>query len=195
MNGDKQKLLIAELGEERVKFDEKLAYHTHAKVGGPAEFFYIATTQKELINALNLCNELKIPYFVFGNGTKILISDQGMKGFIIRNRTSAIKINGIKGKVGRAGIGIEEALVEVDSGVSLRKLNEFLINEKLKEGIFSNSMNATVGGAVFVDKLLQNMCQKILVWEKGDVFEIEAEQLNRYNQIVLSLILKVKAKD
>src|SRR6266542_3434036 len=116
---DKIKLLTFALGQERVKLNEKLSYHTFSKLGGPAKAFYIATSQKELILALDTSLELKIPYLILGSGTKILPSKNGFEGLVIKNRTSSIKIGGVKGKVSAKGIGVEEALVEVDSGVSL----------------------------------------------------------------------------
>ncbi len=187
-------LLVQTYGSERIKFDEKLAYHTFSKLGGPAEAFFIATSQKELISILDSALELKIPYFVFGSGTKMLVSDQGIKGLVIKNRTGNIKIGGIKGKVGRNGIGIEEALIDVDSGVSINKLNEFLKEQNLKEFEGVNSHSATVGGAILLDPQLQSMATNVKVWENGGVFDIDQTELRRNRHIILSIVFKVKAK-
>jgi UDP-N-acetylmuramate dehydrogenase len=186
-------LLVQTYGSERIKFDEKLSYHTFSKVGGPAEAFFIATSQKELISILDSALELKIPYFIFGSGTKILISDQGINGLVIKNRTGNIKIGGIKGKVGRAGIGIEEALIEVDSGVSINKMNEFLKQQNLKPFEGMSSTSATVGGAILLDELLQAMATNVKVWENGGVFDIDLSELKRNAHIILSVVFKVKA--
>jgi UDP-N-acetylmuramate dehydrogenase len=191
---DKIKLIIAEVGEERIKLDEQLSYHTFSKLGGAAQYFYIATTQRELIKIMDLSWELKIPYIILGNGTKLLVSEKGFSGLVIKNRTSAIKIGGIKGKVGKAGIGIEEALVEVDSGVSLNKLNEFLKEQKLKQIDSFSSLKSSVGGAIFLDKELQELAQQVNVWDKGAVSVILTEELNIRDQVVLSAVVKVKAE-
>src|SRR3989344_3859314 len=79
---DKFKILKSTFGAERIKFDEKLSHHTFSKLGGPAEAFYIATSQKELISILDSVNQLKVPYFIFGGGTKIMISDKGIRGLV-----------------------------------------------------------------------------------------------------------------
>lgn len=193
-NLEKIKLLIQRFGPERVKLGEKLAYHTFSKLGGPAEGFFIATSQKELINILDAAFDLKLPFFVFGSGTKILVSDKGMDGLVIKNRTTTIKISGIKGKVGGGGLGIEEALIEVDSGVSLGKLNGFLKEQNLAEVLGISSSQATIGGAVFLDPQLQGITNIVKVWDKGDVFETDVMRLQRLNHVVLSVILKVKAR-
>lgn len=186
-------LLSQTLGPERLKFDEKLSYHTFSKVGGPAQAFYIATSQSELVNVLDLAHQLKIPIFIFGSGTKIVISEKGMNGLIIKNRTGSIKISGIKGKVKRDGLGVEEALIEVDSGVSIKKLNEFLQKQHLTRFQGVSSEHATIGGAIFIDLHLKDLAGDIKVWDKGAIFNIKATSLNRAEQIVLSCILRVKA--
>lgn len=193
-NLEKIKLLIQRFGPERIKLGEKLSFYTFSKLGGLAEGFFIATSQKELINILEAAFDLKLPFFIFGSGTKILISDNGMDGLVIKNRTGNIKISGIKGKVGRGGLGIEEALIEVDSGVSLGKLNSFLKEQNLAEVMGINSPHATIGGAIFLDPQLQGITNVVRVWEKGDIFEIDALRLQRLNHVVLSVILKVKAR-
>ena len=188
---DKIKLLVNTLGSERVKLNEKLSHHTFSKIGGPAKYFYIATNQNELQRVLNLAYQLDIPIFVLGNGTKFLTSAQGIKGLVVKNRTSQIKIGGVKGKVSQKGLGIEEALVEVDSGVSLGKLNEFLKSQGLKEIINLNSLNATIGGSLQLDPNLDQTIQKIKVWEQGEILEIDFIDLKRIRQVVLSVVLKI----
>lgn len=192
---EKIKLLENTLGPERVKLNEKLSHHTFSKLGGPAQAFYIATSQHELINILNLANSLVLPLFVFGSGTKLAISDKGLRGLVIKNRSGALKIGGIKGKVKKGGLGIEEALIEVDSGVSFTKLNEFLVKQHLMRFQGISSQHATIGGAIFIDSTLREMTKEVKVWEKGMVFGIEVASLSRGRHIVLSCIIKVKAKE
>lgn len=189
---EKIRLVKQVLGPQRVKLGEKLAHHTFAKIGGPAEIFYIATTVPELINALDLADQLSLIYHVIGAGTKMLIAEQGLKGLVIKNRTTVIKISGVKGKVDRSGLGVEQAFIEVDSGSSLGKLNEFLRSQHLQEIAGLSSDKSSVGGAIFLDPNLQQLVQKIRVWQKGAVRDLEMSQLKRGRQIVLQVFLKVK---
>jgi len=191
---NKFKLLVSEFGEERIKFNEPLKFHTATKLGGPAECFFIATSTKELEKILNSAYELKIPFFIFGGGTKVLISDEGIKGLVIKNRTSGIKIGGIKGKVGRAGIGVEEATLEVDSGVSVGYLNEFLDKQNLKKIDIFNSPLSTIGGSLFLDSYLQEACQKVKIWENGEIMEVEVIDLKKDQHVIMSAAIKVRSK-
>lgn len=190
---DKKSLLISTLGQERVKIDEKLFYHTFSKIGGTAECFYIATKELELEEALETAFTLKIAVTVFGSGTKILFSKKKIGGLVIKNRTNQIKISGIKGKVGKEGIGVAEALIEADSGVTLSGLNDYLKGQALKPIDSFNSLSGTIGGSIFLDVNLQNMTQKIKVWEEGEVLDIESIDLRRDKQVILSAVFKVKA--
>lgn len=190
---DKYNLVIKELGEVRVKLGESLKYHLASGFDVKAECFYIATSIKELTEALDLAKELKIPFFLFGAGTKILISEKQV-GLTIKNRTSGIRVSGVKGKVSVKGIGVDEAMVEIESGVSLQKINDFLKDQKLRQFNFPYIPNATIGGSLYVTPPLQDLTQKVKVYDDGQVSEIEVFDLKR-TDIVLSIIIKVKAAD
>lgn len=193
MLSDKLRLLVATFGSERIKFNEKISSYTHSKLGGQAEAFFIATNQKELVKILDVIYQLKIPFFLFGNGTKILISDEGIKGLVIKNRTNSIKLSGMKGKVGKFGLGVEEASIEADSGVSLEQLNNYLNQQNLIQLKTSSFIQSSLGGALFWDLYLQNYIQKVKIWQSGKIDDINIKELNR-SQIILSVLIKVKAK-
>lgn len=189
---DKFKLIEQALGKERVKLDEPLKYHIANETSGKAQCFYIATSINELEQALNLARELKIPYFVFGAGTKVMIPEFGIEGLVIKNRTSGIKISGVKGKVSSKGIGVEEAMVEAESGVSIQKLNDFLTAQGLAVLQGAITPDSTVGGSLYIDTRLQDAVQKIKVWSEAQVSDIDILELKR-SDIILSAILKVKS--
>lgn len=189
----KYKLIELQLGSVRVKFEESLKYHLASPTESKAKCFYVATTIKELTEAIDLAKELKISFTLFGAGTKSLITDD-IEGLIIKNRTSGIRISGVKGKVSVNGIGVDEAMVEIESGVSLGKTNDFLKEQKLRSFNFPFIPNATIGGSLFVTPPLQDLVQKIKVYSDGEISDIDTYELKR-DDIILSVILKVKSAD
>ncbi len=200
---DKLKLVERELGTVRVKYDESLKYHLASGFDVSAQCLYIATTIKELTHVLDLTRELKIPFFLFGAGTKVLPShsdgkvsliSKKIEGLTIKNRTGGIRVSGVKGKVSVKGIGVDEAMVEIESGVSLSKTNEFLKDQKLRQFNFPYIPNSTIGGALYVTPPLQDLTQKVKIWSDGEISDIEVYDLKR-TDIVLSIIIKVKAAD
>lgn len=58
--------------------------YTSYKIGGPAQYFYIARSDDEVVAAVQTAMKLGIPYFLLGGGTNILISDQGFQGLVIK---------------------------------------------------------------------------------------------------------------
>lgn len=189
---EKIKILTNVLGEVRIKLDEPLKYHLENAPPGKARVFYIATNLKELEQVLNLSHELRIPFFLVGSGTKMIIPDRGLEGFVIKNRTSGIKVSGVKGKVSPKGIGVDEAMVEVESGVSFQKLDEFLKHQGLKPLEFTFLGSSTTGGSFSATPQLQAMTQKVRVFSDGEVSDIDILDLKR-GDYILSIILKVKS--
>ena len=190
---EKYNLLRKSFGDHRLKLNEPLRHHAYSRPAALAEAFYIATSAYELTQILDAAYELGLPYQVFGAGTKVVFPNPKLHGVVIKNRTAGIKIGAVKGKVGREGIGVEEALVEADSGVSLARLNEFLSRQNLV-GVSSPSLiESTLGSLVRFDAAVQSLVQKIRVWERGRVEEVALSQL-RNGQIILSIILKVKSQ-
>lgn len=74
------------------KTNHLLAPYTTVKIGGPAEVFYEAKDQAKLIDLLLFVRKNKLPVTIIGWGANVLISDQGIKGLVIRNVAGEIKI-------------------------------------------------------------------------------------------------------
>jgi len=75
------------------KLDEPLAGYTTFKIGGPADILAFAKTKKDLINAIESAKKNDVPYTILGGGSNILISDKGIRGLVIRNHASEMKIH------------------------------------------------------------------------------------------------------
>ena len=85
-------------------------------------------------------------------------------------------------------------MVEVDSGVSLGKLVEFLDSQKLSIGGFTN-LPGSIGGNLFLSQFLQMVCKSIKVLDsENEVEEISSDELSLKKHIILSATLRVKAK-
>jgi UDP-N-acetylmuramate dehydrogenase len=70
--------------EEIVEQDHLLAPHTWYRLGGPADYFIRPRTTKELKDVVRRCNENHIPVYVMGRGSNLLVSDEGVRGTVIR---------------------------------------------------------------------------------------------------------------
>ncbi len=197
----KFKLIVDSFGKDRFKFDEQIKDYTALNVGGPAKLFFIAFTTAEIIKIVGMCRQLKLPYFLFGTGSKMMISDNGFDGLVIKNRTKNIHVVSVKGKATRFGIGVDEALIEVESGVSINKMVEFLDSQGLSSAGLEG-MQGSVGGNVIFSRFLQTKAKSIKVYTldpdrigvEGEVDEIEATTLSPKKHMILSAVFRIKAK-
>ncbi|MDD5147123.1 MAG: FAD-binding protein [Candidatus Daviesbacteria bacterium] len=190
----KYKLIIDSFGKDRFKFNEPLKNHTTSGFGGPAKIFFIAFSAKELIKIISMCRQLGLPYFLFGSGSKIMISDLGFDGLVIKNRIKDIQTVSVKGKVTKYGIGVQEAAIEAESGLSIKKWVEYLNAQNLEALEFMN-LPGTIGGNLFLSKFLQNHAKSIKVLDlRSEIVEIAAENLNPRKHIIISAVFRIKAK-
>jgi UDP-N-acetylmuramate dehydrogenase len=67
-----------------VRFDEPLASATWWNVGGPADAFVAATNADELAFVLRWSRKRKLPWFVLGAGSNLLVGDGGIRGVVVR---------------------------------------------------------------------------------------------------------------
>jgi UDP-N-acetylmuramate dehydrogenase len=120
--------------------NESLRQYTSFKIGGPAEVLSMPDNVDELLSDIAFCEQNNTPYRILGNGSNILVSDKGVKGFVIRLHDACNKIR-----------LINENTVEVGSGVSLQKFINFSIDNNLYGNEPLYSIPGTLGGAIYMN--------------------------------------------
>jgi len=83
--------------EKIVETDHPLAKHTWYSLGGPADFFIRPKTTKQLKEVVQRCNENKIPIYVMGFGSNLLVGDEGVRAAVIKleaNQFAQMNFNG-----------------------------------------------------------------------------------------------------
>ena len=63
--------------------NEPMKKHTTFKIGGPADMYVSIGSIDELSEIIKLAKETQTPYTVIGNGSNILVSDNGIRGLVI----------------------------------------------------------------------------------------------------------------
>lgn len=124
--------------KERAKRNEPLAKHTTARIGGPADLLIEARTTEELIALAQRADEISLPYIVLGGGANMLVSDLGVRGLVIINRTKELKFI----------IRDISARLEVDSGVVLATMARDCIERGLAGFEWAIGVPGTIGGAI-----------------------------------------------
>lgn len=124
---------------DRVLCNEPMSKHTTFRVGGPADIFISIKDEKEAEKIIRLLCDFNTPYFVIGNGSNLLVKDEGFRGAIV--------------EIGRnfAEISIKDDVVTASAGALLVKV----ANEAYKAGLtgleFASGIPGTIGGGVFMN--------------------------------------------
>lgn len=128
------KLIDKGIKTENIFIDEPMSKHTSFKVGGKADLFVKTYSLEEIKKVLKVSKENNIPLFVLGNGTNILVKDEGFRGIILQVKLEDIKINGTQ--------------VIVGSGVKNAILSKKMIDNSLTGFEFASGIPGTIGGAI-----------------------------------------------
>lgn len=116
--------------------NEALSNLTSWGVGGPADFLIRVSNGTELRDVFLVLSQSGVPWIVLGNGTNVLISDQGFKGAVIKLEGEFKNIM-TKGADWKAG-----------AGSSLKKLVDLSKSESLSGLEFAAGIPGTIGGAL-----------------------------------------------
>ncbi len=119
--------------------DEPLKNHTYFKIGGPAGILAEPEDTEDLKTVLKLVKKHGIDCFIIGNGTNLLVSDEGFKGAIVK---IGDKFNYFERN---------ENKVTAGAGVLLSTLAKFIAKEGLAGFEFASGIPGCLGGAVYMN--------------------------------------------
>lgn len=159
------------VGEDYIRQNESMAKHCTFRCGGEAEIYIVPGTVEELVQVVAVCKESDYPYMVIGNGSNILVRDEGYKGAIIEinNRISSIDVIG-------------EDIV-ADAGAKLSAVAIAAYENDLSGFEFAHGIPGNVGGAVVMNAgAYGGEMKDVIKWVKvlndnNEVEKIEAEDL------------------
>jgi len=107
-------------------------------VGGEALFFIEAHDEGEIEEAVTFARERKLPVFILGGGSNILVADEGFDGLVLALRVSGITSRDEEDRV----------LVTVGAGVAWDELVAWTVAQELAGLECLSGIPGTVGGAV-----------------------------------------------
>ncbi len=133
---------IARALEERgltVRLNEPMRAHTTLRVGGPADCYAVPRSEEQIAAAASLCRGQGIPLTVLGNGSNLLVSDEGIEGvtMALSSEFSSVKYNGFT--------------AECACGTPLIALSRSAAERGLRGLAFAAGIPGTVGGALVMN--------------------------------------------
>ena len=176
INNEIYNLLIEKIPEERVLQDESMKKHTSFKIGGNAQFFVKVKTIEEIQYVLNVCKENNIKLTIVGNGSNLLVKDEGIQGIVLKIELDNIEVEKIENTKNN------QAIISVGAGVLLGKLAQILLKNSISGFEFASGIPGTIGGAVkmnagaygaeFKDIVIETTCMNL----DGEIFTLTNEE-------------------
>lgn len=122
-----------------VRYDEPLKNHTTFKIGGNCIALIEPREVSDIVETIKICRENSIKFFVIGNGSNLLVPDEGYNGVIIK----------LKGEF--STIQVEGEYLIVNSGAKLSEVYTVAYENSLTGFEFASGIPGTIGGAIYMN--------------------------------------------
>ena len=127
------------VGEENILENEPMSLHTTFRVGGPARYFVTVNSETELLVLLKFLKQKSVEYYILGNGSNLLVSDEGYSGVVIQ----------LAGEFDI--ISVSDNKIIAGSGILLCSVAARAMAEGLTGMEFASGIPGTIGGAVLMN--------------------------------------------
>ena len=140
MEGDILSSISEIIDEKRILRNEPMKKHTTFRIGGPADVLVKPATITEIEQVLQCCEEQAVPYYVVGNGSNLLVGDEGIRGVVLQlgNDFSEVEV-------------CEDDTIWVQAGCMLSKVANLAAEHALTGMEFAAGIPGTIGGAVMMN--------------------------------------------
>ena len=183
--------------ELKIRNNFNLKFNTTFKIGGVAKYFCEPKDLKGLKSILLWANKNKLPVFVLGAGSNILVNDKEVKGLVIRLRSSFFK-----------NIFVRKDCIYAGAGALISQIISFAKNKSLAGLEFLSGIPGTLGGAIVMnagcwDKDISRITKEVMVIDyfgnikilKKNKLKFEYRNSNLSKYVILSAVLKLNKGD
>lgn len=169
----KEIALFAENLGAKIEFDAPMKKYTTFKCGGNASLLITPDTVESLGKIINVCHSKGIKPLIIGNGSNLLVSDNGIDGVVIKigSQMSSIEL-------------LDETTIFCEAGASLKSICMFAYENSLSGLEFAYGIPGNVGGAVYMNAGAYGGEMKDVLYsvkhidDKGNMGEISKENLD-----------------
>lgn len=133
---NKYKGLEKIIDTDRIRYNEPMSKYTTMKVGGPCDAIVFPTSIQEIKEIINYCKTENIKYYVIGNGSNLLVKDEGIHALVIKigYRFSSINVNG--------------NMITALAGATMPSFSQIAKRNAFKGVEFACGIPGTIGGGV-----------------------------------------------
>lgn len=114
--------------------------HTTFKIGGNASIMVYPSSVDEIQVIVNACNKLGIRYMAIGNGSNLLVADEGIDACVIQLGSNFSKVE-----------LLDDGVIFAQAGASLTKICRFALENSLEGFEFAYGIPGSCGGGAFMN--------------------------------------------
>lgn len=123
----------------RIALNEPLGPYTWMKVGGPVDCYIEPADRQDLIDLVGVLTAQRVPYFLLGRGSNLLVSDDGFRGVVINLES------------GLSAVTREQDDVVAEAGVRMTKFVDFCVQQGLSGVEMLAGIPGSVGGGIVMN--------------------------------------------
>ena len=152
--------------------NEPMSRHTTFGIGGPADIFVDVASADEIIRICQLTRSREVPFFIVGNGSNLLVSDDGIRGVVIHLGKSFSEVE-------RDG-----DIIKAQAGASLGKIARTALDASLTGFEFAAGIPGSFGGAVSMNagayggEMKDILLDVDLLTPQGEIMTLKAEDMD-----------------
>ena len=156
---------------ENIFREEPMNRHTTFRIGGNADCLLQIENAEQLSKVKKYLKTLEIPYFVIGNGSNLLVSDEGYRGIIlvVSEQMSDVKVEGNR--------------IIAQAGALMSKIARVALEHGLTGFEFASGIPGTIGGGVVMNagaydgELKQVVSLVKVIGDDGECLELDNETM------------------
>ena len=157
--------------QENILLQEPMAGHTTFRIGGPADCFVQLENEEQLKGVQHYLRMVEIPYFLLGNGSNLLVDDEGYRGVILQvgQKMNKITVTGDR--------------IVAQAGATMAQVARAAWENGLTGLEFASGIPGTIGGGVVMNagayggELSQVVTMVKVVSKEGEVLELDNETM------------------
>ncbi len=159
--------------EMEIFIDEPMKKHTTFRIGGPADI-YVEPSFEQMVPLLHFLKEAQAPFLIIGNGSNLLVSDDGIEGVVIALGKAMSEIS----------IDTRNDTVYAQAGAMLSAVANKAAREGLTGLEFASGIPGSIGGAVYMNagayggEMKDIITSVQMLDETGTIKEVPVEDLD-----------------
>lgn len=157
--------------KENIRLQEQMAGHTTFRIGGAADCFIQLENETQLKRVQRYLGLAGIPFFVLGNGSNLLVNDNGYRGVVLQI-----------GKL-MSDISVEGCRITAKAGAAMAQVARAAAEHGLTGLEFASGIPGTIGGGVVMNagayggEMAQVVEQVNVVNGEGEILELDNDTM------------------